>query len=96
MRIAYLNCFAGISGDIGPALINDADHAERYADPLYLHAIRSGPPGEAHADGITRGRDLCEAARHGLNAQIIEAKPIEQWKRDHAHPTPAAIHPAPK
>jgi hypothetical protein len=64
-----------------PARSITADYAERYADSLYLHAIRPRPLGQARADGIACGRDLCEAARHGLDARIVEAQPIAQCGR---------------
>ncbi len=58
---------AGVGGDVGPALVNNADDAQGHADALDPHAIRPRPFREARADGIVEPRDLLEPASHGLD-----------------------------
>ena len=45
---------AGIGGDIGPALIDDADDAERHPDALDAHAVGAPPRRQHGADRIRR------------------------------------------
>ena len=52
---------AGVGGDVGPALIDDADDAERRAHALDVEAVRAVPGGDDGADGIGQGGDLLDA-----------------------------------
>ncbi len=81
-RIAGLEAErAGIRGDIGPALVDHADDAERHPHALDAHAV--GPPPRRHdgADRILELADHIEAGRHGLDALGIERQPIEEGRR---------------
>jgi len=51
---------AGIGGDVGPALINDADDAERDGDPLDREPVRPGLvlPAAHCSSGLAQCRDL--------------------------------------
>ena len=57
----------GVGGDVGPALIDDADDAERRAHPLQMQPVGAIPGRRDGADGIGQVGDLLDAARHRLD-----------------------------
>ncbi len=72
----------GVRRHVRPALVDDADHAERHADPLDAQPVRPLPLGQDAPDGIRQGRDLLQARRHRLQAARVEAQPVEQRAAD--------------
>ena len=57
----------GIGGDVGPRLVDDADHAERHAHPADLDAARAVLEIGDLADGVGQRGDLLEAVGHGAD-----------------------------
>ena len=66
-----------IAGHVGPALVDDADHAERHAHARDVEAIGTRPLRHDGADGIGQRGDILDAARHGLDARVVEREAIE-------------------
>ena len=78
-RVARLQAQrARIRGHVGPALVNDADHAERHATRWMrmpfgrVHSASTVPMGSASAAMSS------SAARHGLDARLVETQAVEQ------------------
>ncbi len=68
----------GIGRDVGTALTNDADDAERHPHALDLQTVRPGPAGNDAADGIRQSDDVLDASRHGLDALLVQYQAVEQ------------------
>ena len=64
---------AGVRGDVRPALVDDADDAERRRHPLDDEAVRAGERREHPADRIGQRRDVLEPAGHRLDARLVRA-----------------------
>ena len=77
---------AGIGGHVGPALVDDADHAERHADardarPLgRVHRASTRPTGSGSAAIVL------EARRRSLRPLRVERQPVEQRGADAGAP----------
>src|SRR5690606_12035996 len=69
---------AGIGGDIGAALENDADDAERGADSLDMKAIGPVPFGNDGADGIGQFGNGPDRLDNAVDAGIGEEEPVEK------------------
>ena len=69
---------ARVRGHVGPALVDDADDAERHAHALDAQAVRARPLRDDGADRIRQRGDVLDAARHGLDARLVEREPVEQ------------------
>ena len=69
---------AGIGGDVGAALIDDADDAERYADAGDLQAVGALPLRHDGADGIGQGRHVFQALGDAFDAQFVQLQPVHQ------------------
>ena len=69
---------AGVGGDVGAALVDDADHAERHPDPVDGHAVGPGPGGHDGAYGVAEPSDGFDAGGHGLDPRLIEGQPVEE------------------
>ena len=67
-----------VRGDVGPRLVNDADHSERHAHPADLKARRLHPQVAHFADGVRERRDLAQPPGHRPDAGIGELEPVEQ------------------
>src|SRR5450631_2434011 len=81
---------ARICSDVGAALVNDADDAQRHADSLNPHAVRPRPLGQNLADRVVEALDILESAGHRLEALIIQTQPIEE--RSGQTPRPRFTH----
>ena len=68
---------ARIAGHVGPALVDDADDAERHAHARDVEAVGPRPLRDGGADGIGQRGDVLDAARHGLDALLVERQPVE-------------------
>ena len=66
-----------IAGHVRPALVDDADDAERHAHPRDVEAVGTRPLRHDGADGIGQRGDILDALRHGLDALLIERETIE-------------------
>ncbi len=81
-RVAALQAErAGVRGDVGPALVDDADDAERRRHPLDDEAVGAGEGREHPADRIGQRRDLLEPARHRLDPRLVQREPVEERRR---------------
>ena len=69
---------AGVGRHVGPALVDDADHAQRHAHALDSEAIGARPLGDHGADRIGQRGDLLEPLGHGLDALGVEHQPVEE------------------
>ncbi len=67
-----------IRGYVGPAFIDDANHAQRYGDALNPQAVWTFPFFENTADRVVQADDRFEADSHGFNPIGIEHQAIEQ------------------
>ncbi len=67
---------AGIGGDVGPALIDDADDAERHGDPLDREPVGARPVGEHAADRVGELGDRLEPGGDRLDPLRIECKTV--------------------
>ena len=77
-RIAGLEAQrTGIARHVRPALVDDADDAERHAHALDPQPVRTHPVRHDRADGIRERRDLLDADGHRLDARSIETQPVE-------------------
>ena len=72
---------AGVGGDVGPALVDDADDAERRRDALDRQPVRPLERRQHPADRIGQGGDLLEPARHRLDALGVERQPVDERRR---------------
>ncbi len=72
---------AGVCGDVGTALIDDADHAERHPYPFDGHAVGPGPGVHDIADRVLEAGDGFDAGRHALDAACIEGQPVDKGGR---------------
>ena len=68
----------GVGGDVGAALVNDADDAERRAHALDGDAVRAVPGGDRCADRIGECGNFLEPARDGVDAGGVEHQAIEE------------------
>ncbi len=59
---------AGIGGDVGPALEDDADDAERRAHALDMQAVRPVPFGDDGADRVGKLGNRLQRLRHAFQA----------------------------
>ena len=69
---------AGIGGDVGPALEDHADHAERLRHAADHQAVRPRPFGQGAADRVRQGRDLLQPLRHRLHARRGQHQPVAE------------------
>ena len=78
-RIAGLEAqHAGVGGDVGPALVDDADHAERHPHPLDGHAIGPRPALHDGADRILQVAHHLDPGRHRGDALGVERQPVQK------------------
>ena len=71
----------GIAGHVGPALVDDADDAQRHAHARDVEAVGPRPLRDRGADRIGQRGDLFDAARHALDALCVERQAIEHGAR---------------
>ena len=68
---------AGVGGDVGPALVDHADDAERHLDALDGHAVRPRPGFGDPADRIGKAAHHVEAFGHRLDALVVQGQPLD-------------------
>ena len=72
----------GVGGDVGSALVNDSDDAERRGDPLDDEAVRPGEGRERPADRIGQAGHRLQAAGHRLDPGSVEREAVEErWRQ---------------
>ena len=69
---------AGISGDIGTALEDHADHAERHAHALDGHAVRPLPALGDGADRIGNAAHRGDAVSHGIDPGRRQRQAVDE------------------
>ena len=74
--------------DIGAALEDHADDAERHAHALDGHAVRPLPAFGDRADGIGNAAHVGDALRHRLDARLRQRQPVEKGGRSRRRPSP--------
>ncbi len=77
---------AGIRSDVGPALINDSDYAERHPDALNLQPVRALPFGNDLTHRVIEIGNGLDTRRHRLDPGFVEREPIEHRRRQTAFP----------
>ena len=70
----------GIGGDVGAALVDDADDAERHPHPLDGHAVRPRPALRHGADRIGERAHHVEPLGHGGDALVVERQPVDKGR----------------
>ena len=70
-----------IGRHVRPALVNDADDAERDAHARNVEAVRPLPLRYDLPHGILERRDCFEARRRGFDAFVVERQAIDQRGR---------------
>ena len=71
----------GVGGDVGPALVDHADHADRRAHPRDVEAVRPRPARHLRADRIGQVRDLLERVGDRREPRLIEHQPVDHAGR---------------
>ena len=80
--IAALQAKRGRVGrDVRPALVNDADHAERHAHARDLETVRTLPFGDGLPDGIVERRDRFEPGGRRFDPLVVERQPVDDRGR---------------
>ena len=80
-RVAALEAErAGVGGHVRPALVNDADDAERRRHAFDDEAVWAGEGREHPSDRIGQRGDVLEPARDRLDAAGIESEPVDQGR----------------
>jgi hypothetical protein len=68
----------GVRPDIGPALIDHADDADRRGDAAEAQPVGAGPLRHDGPQGIRQRRNLLQPDGHGLDARRIQPQPVAQ------------------
>ena len=71
----------GVGGDVGPAFIDDAQHADGGADAGDVQTIGGGPAGHLGADRIGLGGDGLDGCGHALDAGGGQGQAVDQGFR---------------
>ena len=74
----------GVGGDVGPGLVDDADHSQRHPHPTDLQARGPHPQIGDLADGVRQRRDLTQPLGHRPDAGAGELEPVEQRRGEAA------------
>ncbi len=84
-RITALPALRQIAGrvraDVGPALVDHADHADRGRDALDAQAVRPRPVRQRARQRVGKGRHLLQAAGDGVDARRVERQPVAERGR---------------
>ncbi len=73
---------AGVGGDVGAALVDDADDAERHADARDPEPVGPGPVRQHVADRVGQRGDVFEPRRHRFEPLRVERQAVEQRRAD--------------
>jgi hypothetical protein len=81
-RIAALEAQgAGVRGDVGPALVNHADDAERRRDAFDPQSVGPLEMRQNAPDRVGQRGDLLDPARHRLDPAFVERQPVDESRR---------------
>ena len=69
---------AGVGRDIGAALVDHADDAERHPHPFDAHAVGAPPRRHDGADRVFEFADRFESRRHSLDARWTQREPVHK------------------
>ena len=72
---------AGVRGDVWPALIDDANHAQWHGNALDLKAVRPGPAVKNPPNRVRQLGDGIKTTRNGVDARIVEHQPVDEGRR---------------
>ena len=67
----------GVDGDVGPALVDHADHAERHALLADLQTIGQRAAAQHLADRIGQPSDLAQSGGDAVDPLRVEGQPVE-------------------
>ena len=67
-----------VNGDVGPALVDDADHAERHSLLAQPQPVGERTPAQHLTDRVRELGDLAQPGRDAVDAVRAERQPIEQ------------------
>jgi hypothetical protein len=76
----------GVGGDVGPALEDHGDHADRRAHPGDVQAVGTGPAGGLHAQRIGDGGHGLDAGGHAFQALGVQHQPLDHRRGQAAGP----------
>ena len=68
----------GVHRDVGPGLVNKADHPQGDAGAPHLKAVGADPHAGHRAHRVRQGRHLPEALDHGGNHLIGQGEAVEE------------------
>ena len=83
---------SGVGGDVRPALVDEADDADRRADATDLHPVRPALHADGRAHGIGQGRDLADPQHHVRDPPLRERQPVEKGPGMALVPRPLDVH----
>jgi hypothetical protein len=69
---------AGIGGDVGPALVDDSDDAERHAHAVDDHAVRPGPAFAHCSDRVGQRAHDVDSFGDGADQLLIKRQAVEE------------------
>jgi hypothetical protein len=70
----------GVGGDVRPALVDDADDAERHRARARSSCRSARPALGDRADRIGSAAHHLDAVRHGGDALVVEREPVEEGR----------------
>ena len=66
-----------VDGDVGPALVDHADHAERNPLLAHLQAVGQRAAAQHLTDGIGQARDLPQSGGDAVDALRVQGEPVQ-------------------
>ncbi len=82
---------AGIGGDVGPTLVDDADDAQGHGDAFDVEPVRPRPAGERAADRVGQRGDVLEPLGDRLDPLAVERQPVLERRRQALGPGLGAV-----
>ena len=71
----------GVGGDVGAALVDHADHADRHPDLLHPQAVGQRRAADDLADRVGQGGDVAQALGERGDAAGVEGEPVDHVLR---------------
>ena len=71
----------GVDRDVGPGLVDHADHAHGHPDLADLQAVGQGRAADHLPDGVGQPGDVAQRVGHGVHATGVEAQAVDQSPR---------------
>ena len=80
-RVAALEAQGrGVAGDVGAALVEEQDHADRHAHLLDPQPVGADVAFDRLPDRVDLGGDLLDAVRHRGDALLVQPEPLDQGR----------------